>query len=264
MLLILGTSWLLPWFSKVSFTCSCGISSIPGNIVSSTPGSILAILGCSSSGPIGKIGAIIFSSCSIVSGKGFFLGLPLPLLGCLFICSSVGKGFFLGLPLPLFIGSICGSSCILSLKLFCVSSNISSGIIWGSSKKSCLVWPCFSAISFRVLIDFGFTLANFLFPFILTDDGITTGLDIIVSFVFDTNNLSLGPSSTFLSWFLNISETLLLNDIICWYLGDLSSNTALTFSGKNLLIILSWVSLYCAAILLKLSIYLSSFFPSLW
>ena len=28
-------------------------------------------------------------------------------------------------------------------------------------------------------------------------------------------------------------------DIICWYLGDFSSNTALTLSGRNLLIILN-------------------------
>ena len=35
------------------------------------------------------------------------------------------------------------------------------------------------------------------------------------------------------------------------------------FKGKNLEIILNCASLYCAAMLLKLSTYLSSFFPNL-
>ena len=92
---------------------------------------------------------------------------------------------------------------------------------------------------------------------------------------------SLLSFSTFCFSFLSFSicSTLLFSWIFCfcflsssvssayvtnsWYFGHSASNTALTFIGKHFIIIFNCLSVYCDAMLLKLSVYLSSFFPNL-
>ena len=177
------------------------------------------------------------SFCS--SGIGFFLGLPLPLFGVSTVfCSSIGS--FLGLPLLLF-----GSPVI-------ISSETGSSISFTGSFIGSTSWILF------------FILDIFLTPFILTDDGIITGFESIFSLLSVFNNFSLVPDvcSFFTVCALKLLDILLLKDIICWYFGDFSSSTALTFNGKNCAINLNCASVYWVAILLKLSIYFSSFLPN--
>ena len=233
----------------------------------SKPGIFIASSSSSSSNP----GTVTSSSKSSISIWGTFsttfLGLPLFFLGCSSFSSDAA--FFLGLPLLFGFASSCGSSCSSTfLVIFSTDISSTSGSIFFcfvvvslSGTKSSKPSICTSVVcGCTCFCGFGFD--NFLFFSKLTALGTTTGFDKMSSFTLGFNSFSLVPdlSSPFV---LNLSETFALNAITCWYLGDFSSKTALTFKGKNLQITFNCISLYCAAILLKLSIYLSSFFPSL-
>ena len=284
LLFVYLTSLFIPGITKSSFSSSSkpGIvrsssstllsnSVVPGitksslfsaissfSIFSSTPGITIFSFSSSSSPGITKSSWLSsLENSNWFETSTFFLGLPLFFLGASSVFS--GRGFFLGLPLLFGAGftssSFSGSTFSTSFTSFSFSSKLFSFCTYALISRSI----CFigSSSSFT-----GFGFVNFLVLCKFTAFGITTGLDKIVSLVFTVfNSISLVPSSASFLGFLILSETFVLNAINCWYLGDFSSNTALTFKGKNLQIIFNCTSLYCEAILLKLSKYLSSFFP---
>ena len=182
---------------------------------------------------------IVISSC-------FFLG-GLPLLFGLFSSVLAGSSsvFFLG-GLPLLFGftSSTGSGTTE------VSSSSIPSII-GSTGSG-----MFKPDEVVVLADIFFTL------FVFTADGIITGLPRFLLPFEDSINPIFKPLSS--SLFLAAPVEVLfspINDIICWYLGDFSSNIAFTFKGRKLAITFNWTSVYCCAIESKLSTHFCSSLP---
>ena len=81
--------------------------------------------------------------------------------------------------------------------------------------------------------------------------------------LFSCSNCSiLFCSCNFIFFFLSSSDSsaYVTNS---WYFGHSASRTALTFIGKHFIMIFNCLSVYCEAMLLKLSTYLSSFLPNL-
>ena len=216
--------------SKPGIVFTCGSSS------SSKPGIVFT---CGSSSSSSKPG-IVISSCFFLGGLPLLFGL---LSSALTTSSSV---FFLGgLPLLFVLTSSTGSGTleVSSSSIPSIIGSIGSGI--------------FKPEEAVVLADIFFTL------FVFTADGIITGLRRFLSPFEDSINPIFNPLSS-ISLVLAVPVELLfspINDIICWYLGDFSSNIAFTFKGRKLAITFNWTSVYCCAIESKLSTHFCSSLP---
>ena len=274
-------------------------SSNPGSIVSSlcsTSGSILFSSVLKANKSIGSSSIVCCSSfcstgvTSLISvswGSGFFLGLPLPLFGFASCISCSGVFSFLGLPLPLFgstifMFSISSSSCTICELLFsldnkdsefcsiggsgCTTGSIGIIGVWVVITCSCTGF-CGFIVSGCV---FGTLLYTFSTFWRFTLEGITTGfVNLLFCSCWLIKPILLAPADVppiFLAVYLfccanctSLTLSLTLPIITCWYFGDFSSNTALTFNGNFAAIIFNCVCVYCEAISSKLETYCSSF-----
>ena len=239
--------------SKIGFSSSkpgSSSSSNPGRIVSS---SSLSSLSTVSSNPGNNISS---SSAFTSSGSGFFLGLPLLFLtssvfssaSCtILVFSSFSSIFvsstwtFLGLPLLFFTSWVC---------FFCISSGLISSFISAVFSGSSTFWTFLIVLALGIITGF----VNFFSPLGIDSTFIPSLLTVLLTLFFNFVLFLLWYCPYF--WVVGFSY-----DVSCWYLGLLASNTAFTFIGKNFIINFNCLSVYCEAILSKLSTYLSSFLP---